>query len=52
MTNKREPMIKPIPILSLRPTQMTVGIQGGEAKAYALAGGKIKRNSPSFWANT
>ena len=26
MTNTREPMIKPIPILSLRPTQMTVGM--------------------------
>ena len=27
MTNTREPMIKPIPILSLRPTQMTVGMR-------------------------
>jgi hypothetical protein len=27
MANTREPMVKPIPILSLRPTQMTVGIR-------------------------
>jgi hypothetical protein len=27
MSNVREPMIKPIPILSLRPTQMTVGMR-------------------------
>jgi hypothetical protein len=27
MSNVREPMIRPIPILSLRPTQMTVGIR-------------------------
>ena len=52
MANTREPIHQPIPILSLRPTQMTVGMQGGEAKAQALAGAKIKGNSPSFWANT
>jgi hypothetical protein len=27
MANTREPMVKPIPILSLRPTQMTVGMR-------------------------
>ena len=27
MANTREPLLKPIPILSLRPTQMTVGIR-------------------------
>jgi hypothetical protein len=27
MSNVREPMIQPIPILALRPTQMTVGIR-------------------------
>ena len=27
MANTREPILKPIPILSLRPTQMTVGMR-------------------------
>ena len=27
MTNTRDPILKPIPILSLRPTQMTVGMR-------------------------
>src|SRR6202035_1850775 len=32
MANTREPMIRPIPILSLRPTQMTVGIREAKEK--------------------
>jgi hypothetical protein len=32
MSNVREPMIHPIPILSLRPTQMTVGMREVEEK--------------------
>ena len=27
MANTRDPILKPIPILSLRPTQMTVGLR-------------------------
>ena len=27
MANRREPILHPIPILSLRPTQMTVGMR-------------------------
>src|SRR4030081_2814941 len=27
MANTREPLLKPVPILSLRPTQMTVGMR-------------------------
>lgn len=27
MSNKREPIVKPVPILSLRPTQLTVGMR-------------------------
>jgi hypothetical protein len=27
MTNKREPVVQPVPILSLRPTQLTVGVR-------------------------
>jgi len=27
MANKREPIVKPVPILSLRPTQLTVGLR-------------------------
>src|ERR1700709_1412941 len=32
MANTREPILQPIPILSLRPTQMTVGMREVKAK--------------------
>jgi len=32
MTNTREPKVQPIPILTLRPTQMTVGMREVEDK--------------------
>src|SRR4030081_2284847 len=33
MANTREPILKPIPILSLRPTQMTVGMREVKEKS-------------------
>ena len=43
MSNMREPMIKPIPILSLRPTQMTVGIREVKEKRKRWRGQKSKK---------
>ena len=52
MANTRDPILKPIPILSLRPTQMTVGLR--EVKESASAGGSTsrKRNAPNCSAST
>jgi hypothetical protein len=45
MANKREPMIKPIPILSLRPTQMTVGYREVKQKRMRWREEKSKKQS-------
>ena len=37
MANTREPILKPVPILSLRPTQMTVGMREVKEKLRLLA---------------
>jgi hypothetical protein len=36
MANTREPILQPIPILSLRPTQMTVGMREVKEKRQRL----------------
>ena len=43
MTNLREPMIQPIPILSLRPTQMTVGMREVKEKRKRFREQKKKK---------
>ncbi|MGA7071342.1 ParB-like protein [Bradyrhizobium sp.] len=43
MSNMREPMIRPIPILSLRPTQMTVGMREVKEKRKRWRGQKSKK---------
>jgi hypothetical protein len=43
MSNVREPMIKPIPILSLRPTQMTVGMREVKEKRKRFREQKKKK---------
>lgn len=50
MANKREPILEPVLILSLRPTQMTVGMREvGEKRKRALTN---RRRRPSFWGAT
>jgi len=43
MANTREPILQPIPILSLRPTQMTVGLREVKEKRKRWRGHKSKR---------
>src|SRR6202007_1550548 len=43
MANTREPLIRPIPILSLRPTQMTVGMREVKEKRKRWRGHKSKK---------
>ncbi|ABD08047.1 conserved hypothetical protein [Rhodopseudomonas palustris HaA2] len=43
MANPREPMLHPIPILSLRPTQMTVGLREVEEKRRRWRAHKPKK---------
>jgi hypothetical protein len=43
MTNTREPLLQPIPILSLRPTQMTVGMREVKEKRKRWREHKSKR---------
>jgi hypothetical protein len=43
MANTREPVLQPIPILSLRPTQMTVGMREVEEKRKRWAEHKKKK---------
>src|ERR1700740_3438471 len=45
MANTREPLIKPIPILSLRPTQMTVGMREVKEKRQRWRENKSKKQS-------
>ena len=52
MVNPREPMLQPIPILSLRPTQMTVGLREVEGEAPALARAQIEEARASCSAST
>jgi hypothetical protein len=49
MANTREPIVQPIPILSLRPTQMTVGMREvnagfGEKQGRGLFAGLVRTN--------
>lgn len=48
MSNVREPMIHPIPILSLRPTQMTVGMREVKEKRKRWRGRETKKQSESL----
>jgi hypothetical protein len=43
MANTREPILQPIPILSLRPTQMTVGMREVREKRKRFRGHKSKK---------
>src|SRR6478735_8220726 len=43
MANTREPILHPIPILSLRPTQMTVGIREVKEKRHRWRQHKSKK---------
>ena len=53
MTNTRDPILKPIPILSLRPTQMTVGMREVKEKRKRWREHKsAKRSAPYFSAST
>jgi hypothetical protein len=48
MSNVREPMIQPIPILSLRPTQMTVGMREVKEKRKRWREQKKKKQEASL----
>ena len=48
MSNVREPMIQPIPILALRPTQMTVGIREVKEKRQRWREQKKKKQAESL----
>ena len=48
MSNVREPMIHPIPILSLRPTQMTVGMREVKEKRKRWRGRETKKQAESL----
>ncbi len=48
MSNAREPMIQPIPILSLRPTQMTVGMREVKEKRKRWREQKQKKQAESL----
>jgi hypothetical protein len=48
MSTVREPMIKPIPILSLRPTQMTVGMREVKEKRKRWREQKKKKQAESL----
>jgi hypothetical protein len=51
MANTREPVLRPVAILSLRPTQMTVGMR--EVKEKRNAGANTnRRRKASFSAST
>ena len=56
MANTREPILHPVPILSLRPTQMTVGMREVKEKRKRLReywkGTSRRRSRASFWAGT
>ncbi len=45
MANKREPVLTPVPILSLRPTQMTVGIREVKEKRKRWREHKAKKRA-------
>ena len=47
----REPILKPVSISSLRPTQITVGMRESMTSASVYAGARRKR-SASFLATT
>ena len=52
MANTREPILHPIPILSLRPTQMTVGMREVKEKRKRWREHKSKKKqAESCWAN-
>src|ERR1700761_2238998 len=48
MSNVREPMIHPVPILSLRPTQMTVGMREVKEKRKRFREQKKKKQAESI----
>lgn len=48
MANIREPLLEPIPILSLRPTQMTVGIREVKEKRKRFRGKKAKKQAEAI----
>src|ERR1700743_1856955 len=48
MVNTREPLIKPIPILSLRPTQMTVGMREVKEKRKRWREQKKKKRAEAL----
>src|SRR5580698_5852111 len=48
MSNVREPLIKPIPIISLRPTQMTVGMREVKEKRKRWREQKKKKQAESL----
>ena len=55
MTNTREPILQPIPILSLHPTQMTVGMREVKEKRKRLRVGGFAKDTTPFseflWAD-
>ena len=51
MANTREPILHPIPILSLRPTQMTVGMREVKEKRKRWREHKPRRSGPSCSAS-
>ena len=52
MANTREPLLQPIPILSLRPTQMTVGMREVKEKRKRWREHNRRRSRPKRSAST
>ena len=48
MANTREPLLQPVPILSLRPTQMTVGMREVKEKRKRFREKKAKKQSEAI----
>jgi hypothetical protein len=48
MANTREPILQPIPILSLRPTQMTVGMREVKEKRERWRGHQSKKKQAAL----
>ena len=52
MANTREPILQPVPILSLRPTQMTVGMSEVKEKRKRWREAQVEESRGSCSAST
>jgi hypothetical protein len=52
MHNTRDPILRPVPIMSLRPTQMTVGLREVKEKRKRWREHKSEKKRPNCSAST